>query len=483
MAARLRVLRQSAARTLHFQTHIAPVARAVAVAAVPSRPVSSTIFSARHYAVPTNIRAPDQSELEASISRILPSSRYESDSAPSINYEQACSLLSKLLVQLRTTADLASAADRQAYQSSVDADIISSSKEGGFDAQDLSQLANVLLSASADPRRQPLAFRLFQVAHQAGFDDAGYYWASMVLQNTAPPPPSGDSKGRVQEAVTLYQQLSAAGNARGSLGVARLLLQRVQRGVDKAQWPALIEQAVNLYTQAGDKGLAEAWYDLALLFQESRFNPPDQKRARDYLNKGAQLGHPGCLFALGMDHLLDSQTGDKSEAFRLFNQAAEQGDAQSMFQVGSFYFLDRDKMAQHPDVTGGDKTMKQAHKDTFGVDANDVEARFWLEQSAQSDYPPSILQLATLLGQHRALDPGAHQEHGLRTIDEAQADQLSYALLAKLLAILKTSGNLPSLPSQKDQWSNSQFNSLIPQAQAMYEKLEKKMSDSSNKDL
>lgn len=230
MAARLRVLRQSAARTLHFQTHIAPVARAVAVAAVPSRPVSSTIFSARHYAVPTNIRAPDQSELEASISRILPSSRYESDSAPSINYEQACSLLSKLLVQLRTTADLASAADRQAYQSSVDADIISSSKEGGFDAQDLSQLANVLLSASADPRRQPLAFRLFQVAHQAGFDDAGYYWASMVLQNTAPPPPSGDSKGRVQEAVTLYQQLSAAGNARGSLGVARLLLQRVQRG-------------------------------------------------------------------------------------------------------------------------------------------------------------------------------------------------------------------------------------------------------------
>ena len=182
-----------------------------------------------------------------------------------------------------------------------------------------------------------------------------------------------------------------------------------------------------------------------------------------------------------MDHLLDSETGAKSEAFQLFKRAAEQGDAQSMFQVGSFYFLDRDKMSQHPDVTGGDKTMKQAHKDTFGVDANDVEARFWLEQSAQSDYPPSILQLATLLGQHRALDAGAHSNRGLRSIDKGQADQLSYALLAKLLAILKTSGNLPSLPSQKGQWSNSQFNGLIPQAQAMYEKLEQKLGNSGDK--
>ncbi|TKY89518.1 hypothetical protein EX895_002049 [Sporisorium graminicola] len=356
-------------------------------------------------------------------------------------------------------------------------------REAGFGAQDLSQFATLLLSASADPRRQPLAFRLFQVAHQAGSDDAGYFWASMVLQNTAPPPPSGDANGRVQEALTLYQQLSAAGNARGSLGVARLLLQRVQRAqVEKAQRPALIEQAVKLYTQAGEKGLAEAWYDLALLFQESRFNPPDQQRARDYLHKGAQLGHSGCLFALGMDHLLDNETGDKAEAFRLFKQAAEQGDAQSMFQVGSFYFLDRDKMAQHPDVTAGDKTMKQAHKDTFGVEANDIEARFWLEKSAQCDYPPGILQLATLLGQHRALDPSLHQVRGLRSIDKAQADQLSYALLAKLLAILKTSGNLPSLPSQKGQWSNSQFNGLIPQAQAMYEKLEKKIGDSSDKE-
>ena len=153
-----------------------------------------------------------------------------------------------------------------------------------------------------------------------------------------------------------------------------------------------------------------------------------------------------------------------------------------MFQVGSFYFLDRDKMAQHPDVRAGDKTIKQAHRDTFGIDADDIEARFWLEQSAQSDYPPSILQLATLLGQHRALDPGTHQDRRLRTIDAAQADQLSYALLAKLLAILKTSGNVPSLPSQKGQWSNSQFNSLIPQAQAMYEKMAKKISGSSDKE-
>lgn len=476
-----RFLRRSAAQLLVSNARtFTPPARAVARRSIASK-INYTAL--RHFAVPTNIRIPDQSELDASVGRILPSSRYDQEATTPIKYDQACILLSKLLVQLRTIADLGTASDRQAYQSSVDSDIIASVKDWGCNAEHLTQLANTLLSASADPRRQPLAFRLFEVAHQSGSDDAGYFWASMVLQNTAPPPPSGDLKDRAQQAVSLYQELSAAGNARGSVSVARLLLQRVQRGqVDKSQWPSLIEEAVKLYTQAGEKGLSEAWYDLALLFQESRFNPPDQERALDYLGKGADLGHSGCLFALGMHHLLDNDKGNKSEAFRLFKQAAEQGDAQSMFQVGSFYFLDRDKMAQHPDVTAGDKTMKQAHKDTFGVEADDVEARFWLEQSAQSDYPPSILQLATLLGQHRGLNPGTHKERGLRAIDKGQAEQLSYALLAKLLAILKTSGNLPSLPSQRGQWSNSQFNGLIPQAQAMYEKLEKKLSDSGNQD-
>lgn len=469
----LRILRQAPAAAARTRLPPQPL--------LASRSSLCHTTAVRHYAVPSSFRVPDAAELESSVRRIFPSARYSDSSASAIDYDQACSLLTKLLIQLRTTADLPSAADREAYQASVDNDIISNAKAWGVGPVHITELANALLSASSDPRRQPLAFRLFEVAHQFGSDDAGYFWASMVLQNTAPPPPSGDAKARVQRALSLYQELSDAGNARGSVGVARLLLQRIHRGqVDKAQWPALIEQAVKLYTKAGDNGLAEAWYDLATLFQESRFNPPDPSRARAYLEKGAELGHSGCLFALGMQHLLDGEAGDKAQAFDLFKRAADQGDAQSMFQVGSFYFLDRDKLAQHPDVTGGDKTMKQAHKDSFGVDPDDVEARFWLEQSAQSDYPPSILQLATLLGQHRALDPGAHQKRGLRTIDKAQADQLSYALLAKLLAILKTSGNLPSLPSQKGQWSNSQFNALIPHAQAMYERLEKKLGDAPN---
>lgn len=482
MSTPLWLLRRSVARLL--SSHTRPLAPSLRPSALFAPPSTETSVYNRHYAVSAHVRTPDHSELDVTVSRILPSTSYGHEHEPAIHYKQACSMLSKLLAQLRTSADLGSAADRQAYQASVDADIISTVKEWGIGAEDITQLANTLLSASVDPRRQPLAFRLFEVAHQIGSGDAGYYWASMVLQNTAPPPPSGDLKSRVQHAVDLYQKLSAAGNARGSVGVARLLLQRVQRGqVDKSHWPALIEQAVQLYTKAGETGLADAWYDLAMLFQESRYNPPDQQRALSYLAKGAALGHSGCLFALGMHHLLDNDSGKKLEAFKLFRQAAEQGDVQSMFQVGSFYYLDRDKMAKHSDVTAGDKTMKQAHKETFGVDANDLEARYWLEQSAQSDYPPSILQLATLLGQHRGLDAGAYRERGLQTIDKAQADQLSYALLAKLLAILKTSGSLPSLPSQKGQWSNSQFNGLIPQAQAMYEKLEKKLSESGAKEV
>lgn len=392
----------------------------------------------------------------------------------------ARNLLVKLLVQLRTISELPSPTERQAYQAAVDEEILAAIKTSGHTAKDLLQFASSLLTMSSDPRRQPLAFRLFQIAHKAGDGDAGFYWASMVLQNTAPPPPSGDSKARVNEALTLYQELSAAGNALGSLGVARLILQKIQRGqVDKAQWPGLVEQAAQLCIKAGETGLSEAWYELAQMYQEDfSFSPSDTDKVKLYLQKGADMGHSGCLYSLGTLRLLDSSSDSKKLSFDLFHQAAVQGDAQSMFQVGSFYFLDREKMAKHPDVVGGDRTMKQVHKDTFGLDADDVNARYWFERSVETDYPPSMLQLAQLLGQHRGLHPRDGEKTGLKTLDPNQADRLSYALLAKLLTILKTSGNLPSLPSQKGQWSNSQFNSLIPQAQAMYEKLEHKFGES-----
>lgn len=448
---------------------------------IPSRSMSqrlkSVYFSqpqARLLATLSSMSLQEQSELHSAIGRICPPS-----TITSIREEVAQNLLAKLLVQLRTMSELPSPAERQSYQASVDSEILATVKAAGHSGKDLVDFASSLLTVSSDPRRQPLAFRLFQIAHKAGNLDAGYYWASMVLQNTAPPPPSGDAKGRINDALTLYQDLSSAGNPLGSLGVARLLLQKIQKGqVDKSQSPGIIEQVIQLCTKAGDKGLAEAWYELSQLYQEdSRCAPPDADKFKTYLQKGADLGHSGCLYSLGTLYLLDNTSESKKLSFKLFHQAAEQGDAQSMFQVGSFYFLDREKMGKHSEVVKGDRTMKQVHKETFGLEPDDMNARYWFERSVEADYPPSMLQLALLLGQHRGLGPQGGEKVALKELDVVQADRVSYALLAKLLTILKTSGNLPSLPSQKGQWSNSQFNALIPQAQAMYEKLEHKFGE------
>ncbi len=332
-----RLLRQIGVRAIASHARVCLSARPIASPSLPISRARQPRAYARHYAVPSNINIPDQSEVDASVSRILSSSSYEAGASPAINYNQACSLLSKLLVQLRTTADLPTVADRQAYQASIDSDILSTIQVWGCGAEDLTQLANVLLSASADPRSP----RWRTACSKWRIKPGPTSWILLGQHGLC------KTRHRLRHRVIRGQSTAGsdavsaafgAGNARGAVGVARLLLQRVQRGqVDKAQWPSLIEEAVKLYTQAGEKGLAEAWYDLATL-PRIALQPSRSAARRGYLQRGAELGHSGCLFALGMDHLLDSDAGNKADAFQYFKQAADQGDAQSMFQVGSSTF-------------------------------------------------------------------------------------------------------------------------------------------------
>ena len=164
-----------------------------------------------------------------------------------------------------------------------------------YDLASLHLLATSLLRHSRDPRRQPIAFRLFAIAHgsdpmqtpdptHASGSDApelaasgstapGYSWASMILSGAAPPPlgfhllrddaaRTDARRAQAAAATRIYAALAMQQDGMGMLGMGRLLLQRLPHIDDGAERAKLRDRAVALWRAAAKKGVADAWFEL-----------------------------------------------------------------------------------------------------------------------------------------------------------------------------------------------------------------------------
>ena len=330
-----------------------------------------------------------QREMDLTLDRLLP--RAHQDKLP-LPANQARQVAAQVLTQLRTAPEL-SAAERQKLQDETDASVKSTLASGGGEASSLRQLGSAMLQLSQDPRRGPIAFRIFEIAYAWGDDDAGYSWAGMVLANQAPPPPDGNMRARHAQAIETYKQLAERGNPSGKLGVGRLLLSQVIKGhLDKPTKAAVIQRLTQLWSEAGDAGLAEAWYELGTLYLGGKHVGEDEPRARDYFERGAQLHHPGSHYALGVLCSKQDAAHSKQAALDHFLAAAERGDVQSMYNVGVRYLLQPGAATAHPSFKSGDATLKDIHRAMWGVHPDDQLARQWFERaSARSTYstPPA----------------------------------------------------------------------------------------------
>ncbi|PWN47623.1 hypothetical protein IE53DRAFT_364539 [Violaceomyces palustris] len=362
---------------------------------------------------------------------------------------------------LRSAPDIKLKEAKIRQQSEVDEIVKGDFQSNGLTAQDLRRLGTSLLLCSNDPRRQPIAFRLFAIAyggHLIGLDasqapdsvkfaadsqskgdsawcddDAGYSWAGMVLSNAAPPPPDGN----------------------GSM--------------DKSTKEQVISRIIGLWKEAGSSGVGDAWFELGNLYLSEKHVPKDEDLAYEHFQEGAKLSHPPSHCALGVLHSLRANITNQSEkrehlekSFHHFLQAAQKGDVQSMYNVGVSYLLQAPPEPRFPPsyVKQSSVSLRERHLEGWGVEPDDILARSWFEKAAARNFAPAIMNLAGMLVEGRGnpeavfvegTDGATPQKDGPyaginlpgRPLTRIESLRLSMALYAKIVAMGSASSSIP----------------------------------------
>ena len=252
----------------------------------------------------------------------------------------------------------------------------------------LRRLAAAILQLTRDPDRMGIVGRLYAMAHRRGDDDAGYSWATMVLEGYLKLPNEAENKAQIASAMDVYAALAHQGHPQAQFGMGRLLLARLaqnkeEHGVRDKQ----VRQAVELWQRAGRNGMADAWYELGAcfrdisnagrLYHQGGLLPRSEARAITCFEHGARNGSALASYALGVLYNARSAASEKrggdpsldaALATRYFLQAAQKGNAPSAYNMGLRYM--------------GDAEERDAHKARWGVMPDDASAREWFAAAA-----------------------------------------------------------------------------------------------------
>jgi hypothetical protein len=305
-------------------------------------------------------------EMESSLDAIAPDSIFQQpasgDPIKLPSRDVARQAIANVLQQLRLSADVKTVEEAKELQRQTDEEVKKALIGANVEAQSLHHFVVSMLKHSRDPRRMPIASRLFAIAfgvepmslpdptaprkgsdiETPGVDEsregeavagkqawavnaAGYNWASMVLSGQAAPPPglhihqrgSKEARDLITEqqaaAIRIYATLAMRGDAQGMLGMGRILVAGLQRQAtaggaktdekQKQQTELMRTRAIGLWTRAGEKGVTDAWFELGL-FTLAQADPKEgaeaQARAEQYFERGAQAGNSRCHHALGV---------------------------------------------------------------------------------------------------------------------------------------------------------------------------------------
>lgn len=280
----------------------------------------------------------------------------------------------------------------------------------------LRKLAAAILQMTRDPRRYPIVACMYAIAYRRGDDDAGYSWATMVMEGLVPTNSKKLDTTQSQAATAIYSQLARKGHAQAQFGMGRLVLAKVLSIPDADTNTEAIKQvqmAVDLWQRAGCNGFADAWYELGQLYYNGRFVRQDKSRGLVCLEHGARGGSAQASHALGTIYLerarssadqndMEQAATTSALAARYFLQAAQMGHAASAHNIGLLYLR-----TEKPD---------KVHKALHGVLPDDRNAREWFGAAASKNFLPSMMNYGAMLMEGRGAP-----DHDTRATDLDEA--------------------------------------------------------------
>lgn len=347
-------------------------------------------------------------EMEKSLEAIIPENIF-AEGSTDLPKPIAKEVVSVVLQQLRDGVDVKSREEALQLEQKANEKVKDLINSKSLKSGSLHQFTVSLLKHSKDPRRLPIASRLFLIAfdrdpltmpdptaatmqegsplHSAtqwGTNAAGYNWASMVLSGQASPPVglhllergSAETRDAIKDqqaaAIRVYATLATQGDAQGMLGMGRILLASARKTGDgkedektqEAQSEMMKSRAILLWTKAGEKGLTDAWFELGLLSLNSmkegsaeEENVKHSQTAQGYFERGAEKENVRCHHALAImlaqRARMDNTTPSSPErnlclekAIEHFKKAADLGDGQSAHEVGMRYLLRQEMLEE-----------------------------------------------------------------------------------------------------------------------------------------
>ncbi len=151
-------------------------------------------------------------------------------------------------------------------------------------------------------------------------------------------------------------------------------------------------RAVFWFTKSAEKGMANAHYNLGVMYQQGLGVPQDAAAALGWYEKAAQLGHPEAMYNLGIANIEGiGAERNIARGVAFFKQAANAGVAQAAYNLGVLY------------------------ESNFVGPADLIKAAEWYQTAASEGHPEAKKALARLSG------PAAEPYNG--DMDDALAKQ------------------------------------------------------------
>ncbi|MCD8303844.1 MAG: sel1 repeat family protein [Prevotellaceae bacterium] len=141
-----------------------------------------------------------------------------------------------------------------------------------------------------------------------------------------------------------------------------------------AEYGYVDDDMARMYTEAAERGDAEARYKLGCLYRDGKGVKKDLRLASKWLRKAQEHGFN--VKRMGLESCLaegDSVPHDRAEAFRWYRKAAEQGNADAQFNLAYCY------------------------DNGYGAPKLPLAAAGWYRKAAEQGHPSAMCRLAGLL--------------------------------------------------------------------------------------